>query len=284
MKLEISSKCSKEAKLIRFEKLKQLVEQIHQNREVTGRMKWKNMVFDDEIDWANFKSHFSPEEISIFRSYVQISYYLPSEPIFDILNAFRIDLENEPIKSVDELKEYARQSTGAAFLLFTITIFHRLRLRSPVTGLEGQGAARLVEKTGQTCKLAEIARDIIKVSGESGRVYVPLNLLKEKEWSLLTERTPHKIPNERLRELALEMVKVNEGGAYYIDRYIRSLPWDCSRQAAAVLPLNEFDLNETLEKPVFSANVSLNKRKLAYHLLRTLALGQNDFEPVLKNN
>lgn len=115
-----------------------------------------------------------------------------------------------------------------------------------------------------------IARDIVRDSIEFGRIYVPLQYLTAEEIHILSiERKPEKIPSQRIKQLSLKLIELNDEMLKEIES-LEFLPKECRISTAAALQTCRI-IGKTIksrERLQFKTELSmLSKMKILFKIL-----------------
>lgn len=69
------------------------------------------------LDWNYYQRKLSVRQLSVFRSFSRIAYYLPRKPFDDLIKGFKLDIEKKIFKNENEFLQYARYVSGSSAIL-----------------------------------------------------------------------------------------------------------------------------------------------------------------------
>lgn len=133
---------------------------------------------------------------------------LPKKPLYDLLEGFKMDLSYNqnnpkfPIKDETDLELYAHRVASTVGELCLWLVFHHCEAKLPS---DKEAALVIAAQTmGHALQYVNIARDIL-TDAEMGRVYLPMNWLKEEDLTPQNIITDPKQPKvEKLRQKLLD--------------------------------------------------------------------------------
>ncbi|KAI9022763.1 Squalene/phytoene synthase-domain-containing protein [Phycomyces nitens] len=172
--------------------------------------------FDDptlpsSINWDYYRNLLPSEDVlSTFRSFARVSHYICPRAMFELTDAWELDLKNQPLKAQNDLLQYAALISGTFGELCTCVIMYKTghgNWRSDMTARKDDVLSK-ARSTGQCLQLVNIARDVIADS-INGRCYVPLQYMKQpqKNYSILKKaRSPSKLGERTLKAYALRIL------------------------------------------------------------------------------
>lgn len=110
-----------------------------------------------------------------------------------------------------------------------------------------------------------MARDIVVDSETSGRCYLPLDYLddKEKELKILCiDKTPRDLGNQKLKNYSLKLIKFSDSQQLNLDDVMKCLPYDIRGWFLTIIQ-SYLDLKSVIiSSPTFPRKASLSKWKL----------------------
>ncbi|KAF7725892.1 hypothetical protein EC973_009225 [Apophysomyces ossiformis] len=181
------------------------------------------------VDWDLYSRVLPSEDVlSVFRSFARVSIYLCPRAMFELTDAWELDLKGEPIVSQDGLMRYAALISGTFGELCTCLLMYKTgygnwRLDSVARKNEVLARARA---TGQCLQLINIARDVIKDSLD-GRCYVPLQYMKDPKNNynaLKVVRNPSHVGERTLKSYALRILELADHVSDQAQQGIEGLP------------------------------------------------------------
>ncbi|KAI8393657.1 Squalene/phytoene synthase-domain-containing protein [Radiomyces spectabilis] len=184
----------------------------------------------NHINWTLYAELLPSEDVlSVFRSFARVAHYLCPRAMFELTDAWEMDLNGAPIRSQEELLRYAALISGTFGELCTCVIMYK-------TGRGNWNGADTVARdntvlararaTGQCLQLINIARDVIADS-LVGRCYVPLQYMSNPstEYSMLKHsREPQQIGDHILKTYALRILDLSDQITDQAQRGINGLP------------------------------------------------------------
>lgn len=102
------------------------LDQLFANRNITSEYCWKS--FDHatpNIDWDYFEQHLSNEQMASFRAIARISYYLPQEPFYELIDGYNWDIEGKAVYTEDDLIEYSKYVASSVATLCTFVFCYK---------------------------------------------------------------------------------------------------------------------------------------------------------------
>lgn len=102
----------------------QFLDQLFSNRQITTEYCWRTVSTEPKIDWPYFEHELNHLELSVFRSVARIAFYLPQEPFYDVIKAFKWDLDGRNIEDENELIEYSTNVSAWFATICTIEVCH----------------------------------------------------------------------------------------------------------------------------------------------------------------
>ncbi|KAG0164669.1 hypothetical protein DFQ28_009907 [Apophysomyces sp. BC1034] len=181
------------------------------------------------VDWDLYSQLLPSEDVlSVFRSFARVSIYLCPRAMFELTDAWELDIKGEPITSQEGLMRYAALISGTFGELCTCLLMYKTgygnwRLDSVARKNDTLARARA---TGQCLQLINIARDVIKDSLD-GRCYIPLQYMnnpKQNYDALKKVRNPSHIGERTLKSYALRILELADCVSDQAQRGIEGLP------------------------------------------------------------
>lgn len=84
--------------------------QLFHHRQSKNYFEWTEEIEDykQKIDWPYFEKCLSDGELSAFRSISRIAYYLPHQPFYELVEGYKWDIEEKPVRNEFDLMEYSK--------------------------------------------------------------------------------------------------------------------------------------------------------------------------------
>lgn len=105
--------------------IKKFLNQLFANRKIIGLYKWEMITSDSQIDWEYFENRLNGKQLSTFRAIARISYYLPQEPFYELLDGFVWDINNRIVENENDLMEYSKYVASSVATLCTFIFCHK---------------------------------------------------------------------------------------------------------------------------------------------------------------
>lgn len=109
----IDSNVIKEAKLEMLAVTREFLDHLYQGYPTTKESLWKLIYQSNDfkksavlIDWQYFEKKLSVEQLSVFRSFTKIFWYIPRDVLDRLLEGFEIDVEKRQMKDECDLIKY----------------------------------------------------------------------------------------------------------------------------------------------------------------------------------
>lgn len=119
----IDDESNVEKKKHKLEIIKIFIKELFADRKSDYEVKTRPQ--DTKIDWANYESELTNEEISCFRALSRIAFYLPRKPFYELLLGYQWDLEGRLIRNEDDLLLYSNYVAGSIGTLCVFLIIHK---------------------------------------------------------------------------------------------------------------------------------------------------------------
>lgn len=116
-----------EQKRHQVELITKFIDQLFSNRRVTDVYVWQcdQQVNHPEVDWKYFKNHLNEKQLASFRSIARISYYLPQEPFYELVQGYIWDIDQRTVRNEDDLLEYSKYVASSVATLCTFVFCHK---------------------------------------------------------------------------------------------------------------------------------------------------------------
>lgn len=108
-----------------IEVLRDYLNQLFDNRTNFGYLRWAEIDSNRSIDWTRLKQHLNNEELAVFKCLSRMVYYLPQEPLYELLNGFETDVNLRVIKDDTELHAYLNDISTSVGTVYLFICFHR---------------------------------------------------------------------------------------------------------------------------------------------------------------
>ncbi|KAG1047558.1 hypothetical protein G6F43_010000 [Rhizopus delemar] len=229
------------------------------------------------IDWNHYASLLPNEDVlAIFRNFARISHYLCPRAMFELTEAWELDLHGSPVKEQDDLLRYAALISGTFGELCTCVIMYK-------TGRGNWGgrdkAARKEDvlsrarATGQCLQLINIARDIIADS-LVGRCYVPLQYMPHPPQAvyhlLKVARTPMQVGEGHLKSFAIRILNLADQISDKAQKGIDGLPDEVQDSIRAAFEIYMAIGPALRNSPGFPLRAKVPKRQQQWIALRCI--------------
>ncbi|KAI8352091.1 Squalene/phytoene synthase-domain-containing protein [Blakeslea trispora] len=182
------------------------------------------------INWEQYATLLPNEEtLTIFKNFARIAHYLCPRAMFELTDAWELDLLSKPIKKQKDLLDYAALISGTFGELCTCAIMYKTghgnwgqQLNNKSRDEDVLSRARA---TGQCLQLVNIARDIIADS-LVGRCYVPLQYMASRDtYCLLKEaKAPYQVGEHTLKSYSLRILELADQISDKAQKGIDGLP------------------------------------------------------------
>lgn len=106
--------------------IRRFLGQLFANRRVTGLYRWEFISEKDAvIDWSYFEINLDAQQMSSFRAIARISYYLPQEPFYELLDGYIWDIQGRIVENDNDLMEYSKYVASSVATLCTFIFCHK---------------------------------------------------------------------------------------------------------------------------------------------------------------
>ncbi|XP_031631815.1 bifunctional lycopene cyclase/phytoene synthase-like [Contarinia nasturtii] len=245
--------------------------QLFSNRKIISKYCWTTISSSPIIDWKYFETQLTDEQLSSFRAFARIAYYLPQELLEELIDGYKWDAIGKAVLHEGDLFEYSKYVSSSTASLCTFVLFHKTCKWADNMGPKCRYMLENNRKIGLVIQIIHMSRDIIVDSEELGRCYIPKIYLKADEWNLLVnERKPHKIPNAKLKQFAEKMLDVADNLCENDNTGIKLLPTECQRTVLAVLEIYKAIGKRIRTNPHFEIKTFLSKFEPIYIILKCL--------------
>lgn len=155
----VDNEISTEQKRHQVELITKFLDQLFSNRRVTDVYAWQcdQQVDYPMVDWKFFKNHLSEKQLASFRSIARISYYLPQEPFYELVQGYIWDIDQRTVRDEDDLLEYSKYVASSVATLCTFVFCHK--------------TYQWPDHSGPKCK------QMLENARKMGLVNVPLNAI-----------------------------------------------------------------------------------------------------------
>lgn len=87
----------------------EFLDQLFANRRITSEYCWELMKGAKcNIDWKYFEKHLTKEQAASFRAISRISYYMPQEPFYELVDGYNWDTVGRAVHNENDLIEYSK--------------------------------------------------------------------------------------------------------------------------------------------------------------------------------
>ncbi|XP_031621320.1 bifunctional lycopene cyclase/phytoene synthase-like [Contarinia nasturtii] len=230
----VDNEHSIELKKERIRVIVEFLDQLFSNRTIKSEYCWERNGSSPKIDWKYFEETLTKEQLSSFRAIARISYYMPSEPFYELVEGYKWDIDGRPVLHENDLIEYSKYVASSVATLCTFVFCHKGYKWPDTIGPMLENA----RKMGLVLQICNISRDIIVDSETLGRCYVPSTYFENDERNcLVNERNPKKIPNVQLKKYAEKMLDIADNLANEAMGSINLLPSECQRAVLSSLEI-----------------------------------------------
>lgn len=304
--LQIQSKESKEKCL---NEIKKFLDEIFQGRNRINRFSWvdkegNRMDSVGEVDWAYFEKCLTKEQLAIFRAFSRIAYYLPHEPIYDLLKYYDWDLKKRAIKNESDFMEFGNYVYGCIidtglflycyktnqwldnFGAATEYLFERIRklgivcikLLLPEINI-GRRLMSLFKFSILQCYfLLTTCLNIFSDSLTAGRCYIPTNYFQKDEYMWLTEeQNPFEVDDEVLKQCTDRLIISYRKLINDAINSFELLPNHLQAFAVSVVCIAQNIAQVISDNSVYEINVNISKTKLLSIGLTGIYFGNIDW-------
>lgn len=106
--------------------IRAFLDQLFAHRSITTEYSWVNIRdVTPNIDWNYFQQHLTNEQMASFRAIARISYYLPQEPFYELIDGYNWDIEGRAVYSEDDLIEYSKYVASSVATLCTFVFCYK---------------------------------------------------------------------------------------------------------------------------------------------------------------
>lgn len=118
---------STDLKKERLDIIVKFLNQLFRHRHVKNYFEWTEDIEDSaqKIDWPYFENCLSDEELSAFRSVTLIAYYLPHEPFYELVEGYKWDIDEKPVRNELDLMEYSKYVASSVATLCTFIFCYK---------------------------------------------------------------------------------------------------------------------------------------------------------------
>lgn len=123
----VDNEISVEQKRHQVEIITKFLDQLFSGRRVTGLYKWESdhKISKSPIDWEYFENNLDEKQLASFRSIARISYYLPQEPFYELVQGYIWDIDQRTVRNEDDLLEYSKYVASSVATLCTFVFCHK---------------------------------------------------------------------------------------------------------------------------------------------------------------
>lgn len=126
----IDSEISKRAKLEFLKVTEKFLNEVYHNYRKDSDLLWHLKTRDSynaniRLHWKYFESKLNNEQLSAFRNFSRIAWYLPRKLFDDLIKGFQWDIEGIPIKDENDFINYATLVSKSTFTLWVILVYHK---------------------------------------------------------------------------------------------------------------------------------------------------------------
>ncbi|XP_026807314.1 bifunctional lycopene cyclase/phytoene synthase-like [Rhopalosiphum maidis] len=163
------------------------------------------------IDWKEYESELTEEELAIFRAFSRIAFLLPRKPFEELFDGFQLDLSGTLYKNVNDLLIYFTLVAGSFGAMCVYIIMYRYNIDKYEFVEKDDYLIRKSYQIGNGLQFVNIARDLVRDSEAWGRCYFPTELLddeKEDLRILCQEKKPRSMGDKKLQRYARMMIQL----------------------------------------------------------------------------
>lgn len=88
------------------------------------------------VNWAQYRSELSNEELSCFRAMSRISFYLPRKPFYELLEGYRWDLDGKSVENETDLLLYSSYVAGSVGTLCVYVMMYKSGVQYDVNSID----------------------------------------------------------------------------------------------------------------------------------------------------
>lgn len=106
--------------------IQEFLNQLFANRHITSDYCWENANYSDAVvDWKYFENHLTHDQLASFRAIARISYYMPQEPFYELVEGYKWDVEGIKMRDENDLIEYSKYVASSVATLCTFVFCHK---------------------------------------------------------------------------------------------------------------------------------------------------------------
>lgn len=121
----IDNEQSIELKKERHRTILDFLNQLFSNRKIKSDYCWETDGSEPKIDWKYFEMHLTKEQLSSFRAIARISYYMPQEPFYELIDGYKWDIDGRAVLNENDLIEYSKYVASSVATLCTFVFCHK---------------------------------------------------------------------------------------------------------------------------------------------------------------
>ncbi len=122
----IDTEHSTELKKRRLDVITQFLNQLFANRKTSSGYTWQlTNNCEPSIDWKYFEKHLTGKQLCAFRGIARISFYMPQEPFYELVDGYKWDIDGRAISHEDDLIEYSKYVASSVATLCTFIYCHK---------------------------------------------------------------------------------------------------------------------------------------------------------------
>ncbi|CEI98871.1 hypothetical protein RMCBS344292_12969 [Rhizopus microsporus] len=229
------------------------------------------------VDWNYYASMLPNDDVlAIFRNFARISHYLCPRAMFELTEAWELDLRGKPIKKQSDLLRYAALISGTFGELCTCVIMYKTG-RGNWGGrdktVRNEDVLSRARATGQCLQLINIARDIIADS-LVGRCYVPLQYMPHPPQAIYQllkfARNPMQVGEGTLKSFAIRILNLADQISDKAQRGIDGLPEEVQDSIRAAFEIYTAIGPALRNDPGFPIRAKVPKRQQQWIALRCI--------------
>ncbi|XP_022173194.1 bifunctional lycopene cyclase/phytoene synthase-like [Myzus persicae] len=221
------------------------------------------------IDWKQYESELTKEELAIFRAFSRIVFLLPRRPFEELLEGFQLDLNGTLYKNENDLLVYFTLVAGSFGAMCVYIIMYRYNIDKYEFVEKDDYLIKKSYQIGNGLQFVNIARDLVRDSESWGRCYFPTECMddeKEDIKVLCEEKNPRSMGDKKLQRYAQMMIQLADKHQFDSIDAIKRLPLEIRGSILASTEIYRGLINAIQSSPTFP-----NKAKLtSYYKLKIL--------------
>nr|AAO46893.1 lycopene cyclase / phytoene synthase [Blakeslea trispora] len=173
------------------------------------------------IDWELYQNQLPASCISAFRAFTRLRHVLEVDPVEELLDGYKWDLERRPILDEQDLEAYSACVASSVGEMCTRVILAQDQKENDAWIIDR------AREMGLVLQYVNIARDIVTDSETLGRCYLPQQWLRKEETEQIQQGNARSLGDQRLLGLSLKLVGKADAIMVRAKKGIDKLPANC---------------------------------------------------------